>query len=116
MARTKTEPRTVTLAEIRGRFTLVPLNLGGRSHPAVAKDAQGRYSIRILKHLDYNASTGLRQEKFDYFYCDADGTITTAPRGHAKDFRPGRIDPAELDAVIARIEAAVARGATPDYS
>lgn len=95
MARPKQEPRVVQLAEIEHNFELASA-LGA---PAVARNRDGGYSIRIRTGLTIN-SNGYRQESFGYFYTDADGTITGAPRGHAKDYRPGRIPVDQLDAAV----------------
>lgn len=46
---------------------------------------------------------------FDFFRFDDDGTITEAPRGYAREYRPGRVPVEELDAAVARYAEAVAR-------
>jgi hypothetical protein len=108
----KTKPaRVIQFAEIEQRFRLVPFQLYGinglTTYPAVRKKGDGTYSIRV----DAGSSVrgGTVTEKFSYFYLDAEGTITEAPRGHAKDYRPGRVPVEELDAAVERYAGAVAR-------
>jgi hypothetical protein len=104
---TKSKPaRVIQFAYIQQEFKLAPLALFGTVHPAVAyKDGEG-YSIRVAVSHSRN-HLGDVTEKFDYFYLDAEGTITEAPRGYAKDYRPGRIPVEELDAAVARYAEAV---------
>lgn len=105
---TKTRPaRVIQFAEIEKRFELVPMSFG-KVHPAVVRkdDQPDRYSIRVLKSETRSGAD--TTTKYDYFRCDAEGNITEAPRGYAKDYRPGRIPVEELDAAVERY-AAVAR-------
>lgn len=105
---TKKNPRTVSFAEIERRFELAPLELFGTVHSAVAyTDGEG-YSIRVTVSHTRN-SRGDLTEKFDYFRCATDGTITEAPRGYAKDYKPGRIPAAELDRAVKQYAEAVGR-------
>lgn len=103
MTTTRKPPRSIRFADIERRFKLVPLRITHPPHPAVSKDGEG-YSIRVaLSH--YRNSRGDVTEKFDYFYLDSEGNITEAPRGYAKDYRPGRIPMEELDAAVERYAA-----------
>lgn len=81
--------------QIEGRFTLAAVAPG---MPAVTRDARGDWSIRILVHVVLSA--GRTVERYDYFYLAADGTVLSAPWGHARDWKPGRITGLS-DAVLA---------------
>lgn len=107
MAKTRAA-RVVQFGEIEQRFHLVPMTFG-KVHPAVGKDDRdGSYSIRVLVSSSFTAGFGGgRTEKYDYFYLDAEGAITAAPRGYARDYRPGRIPVEELDAAVAKYAEAV---------
>jgi hypothetical protein len=101
----KRQPRAITIAEIERYFRLAEASywFGDKWCPAVHERKDGGYAIRVQtseRRSGSNLSTN-----FDYFYLDADGVITTAPRGFARDFKPGR---------VADIQAAVERFATPD--
>lgn len=100
---TKREPRSITLAEIEQRFPLDQASywFGEKWCPAVRRRKEG-YGIRVVAKATQsgpNAYIG-----FDYFYLDDEGLITTAPRGFARDYKPGR---------VVDIEAAVELFATP---
>jgi hypothetical protein len=108
----KSKPaRVIQFAEIEQRFRLAPFQLYGvnglSTIPAVRQRDDGTYSIRV----DAGSSVrgGTVTESFSYFYLDADGTITEAPRGFAKDYRPGRVPVEELDAAVAKYAKAVVR-------
>jgi hypothetical protein len=105
-ARTKSA-RVIQFAEIEQRFRVVPLPPSMGTHPAVGRDDHGGgYFARVLVSSTpgtYGGSFG----KFAYFRFDAEGTITEAPRGYAKDYRPGRVPVEELDAAVARYAEAV---------
>lgn len=97
------EPRSITLAEIERRFDVAGASywFGGTWCPAVARKGDG-YRIRVVKattRSDYSRST-----TYDYFEFDAEGVVTTAPRGYARDYKPGR---------VVDIAAAAVRYATP---
>ena len=96
------EPRSITLAEIEQRFELGAYWFGDKWCPAVVKTGRG-YRIRVVKSETLGANT--RNTTYDYFDLDADGLITVAPRGYARDYKPGR---------VVDIAAAVERYATPD--
>lgn len=103
MSPAKREPRAITLAEIEARFPLDAASywFGDRWSPAVSRRVGG-FSIRVVKSSTFygrNVSTN-----FDYFLLDDNGLITTAPRGFARDYKPGR---------VVDIAAAVERFATP---
>jgi hypothetical protein len=99
----RTRPaRVIQFTEIEQRFRLVPLPPGMGTHPAVARDDRGEgYFARVLVSSSPGAYGG-SLDKFTYFRFDSDGTITEAPRGFAKDYRPGRVPVEELDAAVAR--------------
>lgn len=102
MTRAKREPRVFTVAGIEESFELASYWLGQRFRPAVFKTERG-FSIRVVKSASFSGRN--RSYTYDYFEIDADGTITSAPHGYAKDWKPGR---------VTDIEAAVERYATPD--
>jgi hypothetical protein len=82
----KTKPlREIAFAEIQDRF-LIDVHGPG---PGVGRRTEGGYYIRITKSIETNGISETR--KFDYFRLAEDGEVTTAPRGHAKDYRPARI-------------------------
>lgn len=101
-ARPKPDPRAVTIAEIGQQFELASYWFGAKWCPAVHQNSDGRYGIRIVR--SQSITLGSQTVSYDYFELDADGTITTAPRGYAKEFRPGR---------VTDIAAALDRFATP---
>jgi len=84
----KREPRAITVAEIEQQFELASYWFGERWCPAVAETAHG-YGIRVVRSETITGNS--RGITYDYFELDHDGTITTAPRGHAKDYKPGRV-------------------------
>jgi hypothetical protein len=88
MTARKREPRAITLAEIEQQFELASYWFGAKWCPAVHETARG-YGIRVLRAetLTFNG----RNVSYDYFELDPEGVITTAPRGHAKDYKPGRV-------------------------
>jgi hypothetical protein len=97
------KPRAITIDEIERYFRLADASywFGDKWCPAVHERKDGGYAIRV--HTSERRSGN--SLNFDYFYLDADGVITTAPRGFARDFKPGQ---------VADIQTAVARFATPD--
>lgn len=102
MSRAKREPRAIPFAEISQRFELASYWWGDRWSPAVHRKGDG-YGIRFIKSASF--SGGNRSFTYDYFELDAAGVITVAPRGYARDFKPGR---------VVDIEAEAERYATPD--
>jgi DNA-binding transcriptional MocR family regulator len=102
VSRSKREPRQITVAEIEGQFELASYWFGAKWCQAVQKFDRGTYSIRVLRSQTIRLSG--QTVSYDYFELDADGTITTAPRGHAKDWRPG---------IVTDIAEAAARYAEP---
>lgn len=88
-------PREIRFAEIEQMFTLHSFWQGETWMPAVARRPDGGYGIRVVKS----------PTAFDHFHLDDDGTVTSAPVGYAKVFRPGR---------VVDVEAALERYATPD--
>jgi hypothetical protein len=57
--------------------------------PPVGQKPRGGYWIRVLMSERIGSST--TNTKFDYFDLAEDGEVLSAPRGYAKDFRPGRV-------------------------
>lgn len=80
--------REIPFASIERRFQLGAYWFGARYCPAVTRDG-GQYRIRIVAQT--TVSSGGSKTTWDYFECDLDGLVTTAPRGYAKDYKPGRI-------------------------
>jgi hypothetical protein len=76
--------RLIPFEQIERQFTLAAY---GPGRPAVSESRSGGYWIRVVMsdRVGGNSST------FGYFRLDADGTVTEAPRGYARDYRPGRI-------------------------
>jgi hypothetical protein len=90
MSRPKREVRTFTVADIAARFELASYWFGAKWFPAVHRpNGREGYGIRIVRSST-TYSTGDRTT-YDYFELDADGVISTAPRGYAKDYKPGRV-------------------------
>lgn len=87
-ARKPRPPREIPFSEIESRFKLAAYWFGEKWCPAVC-EKNGGYSIRVSIHDYYSGDT--RHTKFDYFYLDADGLVTTAPRGYARDYKPGQV-------------------------
>jgi hypothetical protein len=105
MSPAKREPREFTLAEIAARFDVAGASYwwGERWCPAVLRRNEGGYAIRYVK-----ARTVVRDEvrtTYDYFELDDDGVIRLAPRGFAREYKPGR---------VVDIAAQAERYATPD--
>lgn len=88
MSRAKREPRAFTVADIAARFEMASYWFGEKWCPAVWRTSTG-YAIRILKSQTVT-STG-QQLTYDSFDLDEDGVITAAPRGWAKEYKPGRV-------------------------
>jgi hypothetical protein len=106
----KTKPaRVIQFAEIEQRFRLVPLPPVMGTHPAVGRDdGDEGYFARVLVS-SVPGTYGGSLDRYAYFRFDAAGVITEAPRGHAKDYRPGRVAVGELEAAVAKYAGAVAR-------
>lgn len=100
----KKTAREIPFSTIEEVFDLASYFLGASFCPAVKKDDSG-YSIRILRsETVYGVTTNTT---YDYFKLSADGAVITAPRGYAKDFKPGR---------ITGMEDAAAKYSAPDAS
>jgi hypothetical protein len=95
--------REVPFSLIEDQFELAPLVLSGGipASPAVMFKQGVGWSIRVRTRMSYDGR-GRRSESFDYFRVGLDGEILAAPRGYAKDFKPGRIPVAELEAAIVK--------------
>lgn len=86
--RKKAEPRVITVAEIERTFELASYWWGERWCPAVHRNSNG-YGIRVIRSI---TRSGVNESiSYDYFELDDNGEITTAPRGYAKDFKPGQV-------------------------
>ena len=100
----RTAARKFTVAEIAQRFELASYWFGERWCPAVHKHRDGNgYGIRFIKSVTFSGAN--QSYTFDYFELDNDGVITTAPRGYAKEYKPG---------VVVDIAEALEQFATPD--
>lgn len=66
---------------IRRQFDIAPIRVTSRDG--------GGFRVRVAVALKVTAFSSMT--KFDAFICTATGEITSAPRGYAKNFRPGRI-------------------------
>jgi hypothetical protein len=101
----KREPREITLAEIGYDFDIAGASYwwGARWCPAVFRRDHGGYAIRYVKTQTVSGDDV--RTTFDYFELDADGLITVAPRGFAREYKPGR---------VVDIAAQAERYATPD--
>lgn len=102
----RAKPREITVAEIAANFDVASASYwwGDRWSPAVyRKDDGSGYGIRFVKsQRAYGSDVSVT---FDYFELDNEGGITIAPRGHARDYKPGR---------VVDIAAGVDRYAAPD--
>jgi hypothetical protein len=100
----KREPRAITLSDIKDDFLVDEASywFGNKWCPSVRRRDEGGYAIRVVKSMTVSGSR--KSFTFDYFYLDNDGLITVAPRGYARDYKPGR---------VVDIEAAVEQYATP---
>lgn len=99
MTARKREPRAITLAEIEQQFELVSYWIGPKWYPAVYRTSG--FVIRVLKSETVTLTS--RSETFDEFVLDAHGNVTTAPRGWAKAYKPGRV--VDIEAAAAQYEA-----------
>lgn len=88
MSPAKREPRDITIAEIEQSFELASYWFRGTWCPAVERTEHG-FHIRFVK--SYTVNGAYRSVTYDYFELDADGVITTAPRGYAKVYKPARV-------------------------
>lgn len=93
-ARKKAEPRAFTVADIEQRFELASYWWGEKWCPAVHRIQRSirntpGFGIRVLKSKTMTAAG--EHLVFDFFEVADDGTITTAPRGYAREYKPGRV-------------------------
>lgn len=88
MSQAKREPRAFTVAEIEQRFELASYWFGAKWCPAVHSTARG-YGIRVVR--SQSVSLNNQTVSYDYFELDGEGVITTAPRGYAREYTPGRV-------------------------
>lgn len=88
MSRARREPRVITVAEIEQRFQLASYWFGERWCPAVHRNSDG-YGIRVIRSITRSGAS--EQVSYDYFELDAHGVVTTAPRGFAKEYKPGQV-------------------------
>lgn len=103
MSPAKREPRAITIAELESRFDVAGASywFGHTWCPAVGT-IRGGYQVRFIKSETVTLAS--RQVSYDWFELDADGLVLVAPRGYARDFKPGR---------VVDIAEAVERYATP---
>lgn len=88
--RKKVEPRDFMVADIAAQFELASYWFGDKYCPAVHEKRDGRgFGIRVVKSVSISGSN--RSYTYDYFEIDPDGTITSAPFGYTKDWKPGRV-------------------------
>ena len=87
--------REIPFTDIEAGFRLGSMWWGSTFKPAVFRKGDG-YRIRIVKS-ETRYSTG-SSISYDYFELAADGTVLIAPRGYARDYKPGRI--AGLDEAV----------------
>ncbi len=81
----KAEPSSYRFTTIESRFELISYRwFDGSWCPAVRKNDDGTYSIRVLmSRVQRGAST---TDKYDDFEISAEGIVTKSPRGYAKEF------------------------------
>lgn len=98
MTRSTKPVREFTVKDIAGAFALGSMP----GSPPIGRDAadEGWY-IRIRTSIAIK--NGEVTEKFDYFRLDDDGHVLSAPRGYAKDYRPGRVTDIKPMAMMAEI-------------
>jgi len=84
----KTVP-TIPFSMIDRRFQLASYFWGEKFCPAVARRNNGGYLIRVLASTRGTSTS--QTTTYDYFELDADGVVTAAPRGYARDYKPGRV-------------------------
>ena len=82
-------PREIPFTEIEENHQLAAYWWGDKFCPAVDRRDRGGYQIRVLK--DERPRGGQVTTSYDYFELDEQGTVLVAPRGYAKDYKPGRI-------------------------
>lgn len=83
---------TIPFGRIERSFDLASYWLGAKWCPAVdrkSKAAGSGYTIRVFKSETRNGANVTIT--YDYFELGSDGTVLVAPRGYARDFKPGRI-------------------------
>lgn len=95
-------PRDIKLSEIEASFELESYWWGVTWCPAVQRKDSGSYVIRIVRNRTLSGSA--ENVNYDFFELDADGLISIAPRGYARQFKPCR---------VVDIEAAADRFAEP---
>lgn len=81
--------REFPFSMIERQFRLASYWWGDLWCPAVDERNSGGFLIRVLK--SERRSAGSVSVGYDYFETDDDGVIQLAPRGYARDFKPGRI-------------------------
>lgn len=93
-------PREIPFGEIERDWTLGCYWFGDRWCPAVFFDDRGggRYRVRVVTGERTRGATITRS--WDFFECDPTGLVTLAPRGHAKQYKPGRVT--GLDDAVAK--------------
>lgn len=97
--------KEIPFANIEGEWQLGSYFFGAQFCPAVRQDGNGDFSIRVVRS-ERRSGPDLTTW-YDYFKLAADGTVLSAPRGYAKDYKPGR---------VTGLDDAVAKYSAPDRS
>lgn len=98
MSRQPKPVREIPFAEIERDFELAGLGTSPSVGLRRVPDGDGYY-IRVFAGATVLAN-GTVTTRYDYFHLTDDGTVLSAPRGYAKDYRPGRIT--GLDEALAK--------------
>lgn len=85
---------TIPFAVVEREFRLASYYWFGKFCPAVFRREDGTYGIRILASVRGDTTT------YDYFELAEDGIVLKAPRGYARNYKPGRIG--GLDEALAK--------------
>ncbi|MEV7267105.1 hypothetical protein AB0N38_26435 [Micromonospora aurantiaca] len=81
--------REIPFTEIEENHQLASYWFGRTFCPAVDRRDGGGFQIRILKNE--RPRGGQVTTSYDYFELDEQGTVEVAPRGFARDYKPGRV-------------------------
>lgn len=85
MATKQRTVREIPFSRIDLAFSLASYWFGTKWCPAVWRNDDGTYRIRVVKSQHHGRTT------YDYFELAADGTVRVVPRGYARDYKPGRV-------------------------
>lgn len=90
MSAPKKPIREIPFDEIDRQFAVLEYaHLGIGPAVGARADNVGGFYIRVAVGMTY--SGGTTRTRFDYFHLGPDGEVQAAPRGFAKDFKPGRV-------------------------